>query len=197
MFDESFGLPTHALVVHAVVVLLPLAALGAVLIAVLPRLRERYGLLVGLVTLAAVASVPVATQSGEKLYERQSARFGPGDVTEAGLMQEHADLGEKLLPWALVLLVGVALVLLVPALTRSRVPAGGGPADRASGGPADRADRPGWVTPVALLAAAITLVGAVGTGVMVAKIGHAGSKAAWERLNQPAAISAPVGPAAR
>jgi hypothetical protein len=34
MFDTIGGLPIHALVVHAVIVLLPLASLGAIAIAV-------------------------------------------------------------------------------------------------------------------------------------------------------------------
>lgn len=182
MLDEVFDLPTHALVVHAVVVLLPAAAVGGVLIALVPALRRRYGLLVALVTVAAVAAVPIATNSGERLYDRQSARFGPADVTEAGLMQEHADLGEQLFfPWAVLLLVGVALVVLPPLLLRRRalVPAGGGPAP-------DEPE-PAWVKPVALVAAAVTLAGAVMTIVLVIRIGHAGSEAAWERLDQPAA----------
>ncbi len=120
MLDTVFGVPTHALVVHAVVVLLPLAALGGIAVALVPALRRRYGTVVGLLTVAAVAAVPVATRSGERLFERQSARFGPNDVTEAGLMEEHATLGEDLLPWALLLLAGVALVVVPPLLTRRR-----------------------------------------------------------------------------
>lgn len=190
MLDTFFGLPTHALVVHAVVVLLPLAALGGVGVALVPALRRRYGTLVGLLALAAVATVPVATQSGEKLFARQSARFGPDDVTEAGLMERHRELGEGLLPWAVLLLVGVALVVLPPLLLRRRtaVPVGAGAAapDPGPGAP------PAWTKPVALVGAAATLVGAVLTVVMVVRIGHAGSEAAWERLDQPAGMGAPL-----
>lgn len=208
MFDEVFGLPTHALIVHAVVVLLPMAALGGVAVALVPSLRSRYGTLVGLLTVAAVASVPVATNSGEELFRRQSARFGAADATEAGLMEEHRELGEQLLPWALVLLVGVALVLLPPLLARragvptgTPVPAGAaarpgryGSAHRSGSAPStgpgpDEPARPGWVRPVAVLAAVVTLVGATLTLVLVLRAGHAGSKATWERLNQPAAIA--------
>lgn len=196
MLDTFFGLPTHALVVHAVVVLLPLAAIGGVAVALVPALRRRYGVLVGLLTLAAVAAVPVATNSGEKLFARQSARFGPDDVTEAGLMERHRELAEGLLPWAVLLLVGVALAVLPPLLVRRRsaagtaVPvgagAGSGAGARAEPGP------PGWTKPVALLAGVVTVVGAVLTVVMVVRIGHLGSEAAWERLDQPAGIGAPL-----
>ena len=43
MFDTIDGLPVHALVVHAVVVLLPLALLGTIAIAVRPAWRARFG----------------------------------------------------------------------------------------------------------------------------------------------------------
>ena len=72
MLDTVFGLPTHPLIVHAVVVLLPLAALGGVAVALVPALRRRYGVLVDLVTLAGVGSVQLAESSGEHLYQRLS-----------------------------------------------------------------------------------------------------------------------------
>lgn len=199
MLDDIYGVPTHALVVHAVVVLLPLAALTGVAVALLPALRRRYGVVVLLLTIAAVSAVPLAERTGSRLFDRQSARFGPNDVTEAGLMQRHADLAHHLRSWALVLLAGVALAVVPPLLARRfagarpagarAVPAavGGGPApvpDRA-----DAAATPAWTKPVALLAAVVTLVGAVVSLVLVVRIGHLGSEAAWERLNQPAGMA--------
>ena len=93
MFDLIDGLPVHPLVVHAVVVLLPLACIGTVAIAVRPAWRARYGVLV--VACAAVATVllPVATSSGEALEKR---------VGDPG---QHAELGDQLIWFALPLLV--------------------------------------------------------------------------------------------
>ena len=185
MLDTVFGVPTHALVVHATVVLLPLAALGGVAVALVPALRRRYGTLVGLLTVAAVASVPVATRSGDRLFARQSARFGPTDASEAGLMEEHRALGQGLLPWALLLLAGVALVVVPPLVARRRTPelvGAGSPARQP-----ETAEPPSWTKPVALVGAVVTLVGAVLTVVLVVRTGHAGSVATWERLNQPPA----------
>ena len=203
MLDNIYGVPTHALVVHAVVVLLPMAALAGVAIAIVPALRRRYGVVVLLVAAGAAAAVPLAERTGSRLYDRQSARFGPDEVTEAGIMQRHADLAEKLLPWALVLLAGVALVVLPPLLARrsararrtGSVPAtvGGGAPDR-GGRPAwdERADpAPTWAKPVALVAALVTVVGAVVSLILVVRIGHLGSEAAWERVDRPAS-SAPL-----
>lgn len=177
MLDTIRGVPAHALIVHATVVLLPLAALCAVAIALVPALRRRYGLLVGLLTAAAVASVPVAQESGEKLFARRSAQFGPGDTAEAGLMERHRELAEGLLPYTLVLLAGVLIVLAVPVLARrraERVPAGSGTAP------------PDWTRPAAVLGALVTLAGAVLTLVMVVRIGHLGSEAAWTEAAPPA-----------
>ncbi|WP_418060934.1 DUF2231 domain-containing protein [Pimelobacter simplex] len=92
MFDLINGLPVHPLVVHAVVVLLPLAALGTLAIAVRPAWRGRYGHLVVTAALVATALLPVATSSGEAL-ERH--------VGDPG---QHAALGEQLIWFALPLL---------------------------------------------------------------------------------------------
>ena len=46
--DSIAGLPLHPLIVHAAVVLLPLSALGVLLVVVFPRLRAGYALLVAL-----------------------------------------------------------------------------------------------------------------------------------------------------
>ena len=161
MLDTIFGIPTHALIVHAVVVLLPLGAIGSAAIAVYRPWRRRYGVLVAAVTAVGVVSVPFATHSGQHLYDRKSAQFGPGSDVEAGLMERHRQLGHQLWPWAVLLLVGVLLVLAVTYAGR-------------------RDDRPpSWTRWAGVVGIAATLVGAVLSTVMVVRIGHAGSKAAW------------------
>lgn len=53
MLDLIFGLPIHALVVHAVVVLLPLSGLAALALVAMPRWRRPYGpLALGLATVS-------------------------------------------------------------------------------------------------------------------------------------------------
>ncbi len=70
MFDTFAGLPLHPFVVHAVVVLLPLSAIGLVLLVLLPRFRRTYGwLVVGGLGASAVAAL-IARQSGEELEHR-------------------------------------------------------------------------------------------------------------------------------
>ena len=61
------GLPVHPLVVHAVVVLLPMAVVGSVLVAVWPAIRARWAWPVVVLTAAAVVAIPLATSTGEGL----------------------------------------------------------------------------------------------------------------------------------
>jgi uncharacterized membrane protein len=90
--EEIFGLPVHPLVVHAAVVLIPLASLGLVLMATSIKRSKRYGAVVTAIAGAAAVSAFLAMASGRDLAER----FGYGD-------QQHFDLGEWM-PW-----VGLAL----------------------------------------------------------------------------------------
>jgi len=99
MFDLINGVPVHPLVVHAVVVLLPLAILGTIAIAVRPDWRARYGVLVVAAAAIATALIPVATSSGESLEKH---------VGDPG---KHAALGDQLIWFALPLLVLVAALV--------------------------------------------------------------------------------------
>ncbi|MEP9364202.1 DUF2231 domain-containing protein [Nocardioides sp. CN2-186] len=101
MFDTINGIPLHPLVVHGVVVLLPLAILGTLLIAIRPQWRVPYGVLVVGAALVATILCPIATSSGEELEKR---------VGDPG---EHAELGDQLVWFALALLItSAALVYL-------------------------------------------------------------------------------------
>lgn len=101
MFDTIAGLPVHPLVVHAVVVLAPLAALLLLAYAFVPRWRAglRWPTL-GLSAIAA-ASAFVATQSGEKLEHRI------GDPA-----YDHAEKGDLAAISCYVLFVVALLVIL-------------------------------------------------------------------------------------
>lgn len=106
---DIFGLPLHPLIVHAAVVLVPLAALGALLVVAIPWVRTRYG---GLTALFAVAA------TGSAL----AARFtGPALATELGLagsarIARHQAYG-LWMPWPVLLLL-VALVAYLWAQAR-------------------------------------------------------------------------------
>jgi phage terminase large subunit-like protein len=88
MFDRILGLPVHALVIHAVVVLLPLMAVLTVIVAVRRGLRERYSWWVLAANVAVFGLTLVAKQSGEALQKSLGGQVA----------QDHAALG-NLLPW--------------------------------------------------------------------------------------------------
>lgn len=81
--DSVNGLPLHPLVVHAVVVLLPLAALGLIAISLVPKWSVRYGPLVWPLALVALVSSIVADQSGRELGR------------QVGVPVEHMQQGEQ------------------------------------------------------------------------------------------------------
>ena len=81
--------PLHPLIVHAAVVLLPLAAIGALVIVLWGRARERYGSLVAVGTIAAAGAVIGARLSGEVLA---------GTTTGTGTLGAHMFWG-LIAPW--------------------------------------------------------------------------------------------------
>jgi Mn2+/Fe2+ NRAMP family transporter len=85
VLDTIAGLPVHPLVVHAVVVLVPIAAIAAIAMAIRPQFSRRFG--VAVVVLAVIAAVTsfIAKASGDRLAARLG--FEP---------QPHTDLGNQL-----------------------------------------------------------------------------------------------------
>ncbi|WP_425953428.1 DUF2231 domain-containing protein [Xylanimonas sp. McL0601] len=153
MFDLINGLPIHPLVVHAVVVLLPLAVLGTIAIAVRPAWRARYGVIVTAVALLAVLFIPVATSSGESLQ----ARVGdPG---------QHAELGDQLIWFAIPLLACAAALTWFGRLTQQATDA------------TSRKAAPGKGPTMTV--AVVAVVVALATTVQVYRVGDSGARAAW------------------
>ncbi len=107
LFDTVAGLPVHALVVHAAVVLVPLGALGAILMAFRSSFSRRFGALVVLVSGVAAASTFVARESGEQLAKR------------VGTPEPHADLGQ----WLPFIAGGLFVLVLVFWLFDRGIPA--------------------------------------------------------------------------
>lgn len=93
LIDTLAGLPTHPLVVHFAVVLLPLAALGLIALVAVPDWADRYGwLTLGALAVGTVAAV-VAKESGEALARR------------VGTPMTHASWGDRLPVLAIALLL--------------------------------------------------------------------------------------------
>lgn len=101
MYSQIDGLPLHPLVVHAVVVLVPLATVGALLVAVRPRWSRAYGPLVAAVAVAGAGAAFVARAAGVAL---QRTLRDAGDPLEG--IEDHSRWGL----WVLVLGLAFAVV---------------------------------------------------------------------------------------
>jgi uncharacterized membrane protein len=114
--DEILGIPLHPLVVHAAVVFVPLAVLGTLVFAAMPRWRRAYGWLVVAASLVALICVPLATRTGRRL--RDSLELG-GPVLEK--VQEHEQMGDRVI-WAVapMFVLNLAAMLMVRAGRSSR-----------------------------------------------------------------------------
>lgn len=108
MLDTFQDLPVHALVVHATVVLLPLAAVSVALAAILPRFRTWAGPLPAIAAVVSVVLVPISTMSGQNFYDRLK-QFNP----DQPLIEDHKELAELLIyiviPFAILAVAGYVL----------------------------------------------------------------------------------------
>jgi hypothetical protein len=162
--NQVNGLPTHILLVHAVVVLVPISAALLVAAALWPAARRRLGLATPVVAVLTFLTIPVATQAGEWLQAR---------VPDTELVREHAEMGNTIIPFGLALVLLAALVWWRGRRTDlAWRPAGPGTALAAE-------LRTGRDTVAVLVAVAAVLV-AVGAVVQVVRIGDSGAKASWQ-----------------
>ena len=165
-----FGLPAHVFFVHIPIILIPLAAVGAVLM-LWPSMRRRFGLALVVVVGAAVGATVFATQSGKALREY---------VPESSLVREHTRIGEELTKWAALLFLLVVAVVVWDWWTRRSADARA--ADGATAGTVEVAGH--RLTGLAAqriglgLSALAVLVAGVST-YWVYRIGHTGAKASW------------------
>lgn len=146
------GIPAHALLVHAIVVLAPLVALLEMLCAIWPEARRRLVWLV--LALAAVNLVltPLTTYAGEWLYDQQS--------DPSPILHEHAERGD----WMIYFSIGLLLVAIALAVMHWLE------------GRSDKRRTVATVV-VAIVALAVGISSIVG----VVRIGDTGAEAVWGR----------------
>lgn len=174
MPESLFGLPTHILLLHVVVVLLPVAAAAAVAVALVPRFRHRYGLAVVVFTFVTTLFVPLTSQSGEGLAERL-----PDDPSIA----YHAAIGQQLVIWAAVFGLCLAAVVALDLIRRAGVP----PAELSASElwavrkvpGASREEPAPWTKTAFTVARILAVAAAIGVTVMVIRAGHSGAQAVW------------------
>jgi hypothetical protein len=147
---EIFGVPLHPLVVHAAVVLVPLVAIGTLLIAFWPKARIRFGWLVAVFSLGGIGATLLARASGEELFESMNEEA-------SATLSSHMSWGNQAFWPAIAMAVGLFAMMLT---TRGRKPD----------------ERPPvwyWVSAV------VAVLAAVASLVMIIKVGHSGATAVW------------------
>ena len=164
MLDTIGGIPLHPLIVHAVVVLVPLASLLLLLAAVSPRIRRWAGLLTPITATIALVLTPMASQSGEALQRR---------VAESPALEEHTELGDTLVFYVFLVAVLAWVLWLLDRRARAATPA----ATTGDAAPAS-APRSGLLTAVIVL----SVLAVVATTVQVVRIGHSGAQASWSKV---------------
>ena len=145
-----FGLPVHVLMVHAVVVLVPLAAVGGLAISTLSWARARYGSLVLVGAFGAAVSTFIAQEAGED-FQRTFPEPTP-------TMIKHFAIGGQLFLFVVLLFLGIAAIQLGQLLV-------------------DRNQARGKL--LRLAGIVVTVVCAVISVVQVVRIGHSGAVAVW------------------
>lgn len=99
VFDLFLGLPLHPLVVHAAVILIPMAALAAIAAAIRPAISRKYGaVIIGIVVIGQLSSF-LAKSTGQVFVERLGI-----DI------QRHVSFGENAPLTSLPLLALVVLL---------------------------------------------------------------------------------------
>ena len=159
--SKLFGLPAHPLFVHVPVVLVPLAALGAVLIAVRPAWRSRFGMLVVAAAGVGLAGLQFAIGSGEALEEH---------VKESQALERHEELAGITRLSVLVFFVAVTGLVLYDRRRRSRAALAGSDASAAL-----------RRNTVMMALGAITVAASVFATAVVVQSGHTGASVTWNR----------------
>lgn len=149
MLDRFQDLPVHPLLVHATVVILPLAAVLVIVASVYPRFRAWAGPMPAIAAVISVILVPLSTSSGEQYYDRIKRATG-GEVP---LIEDHEELAELLIylviPFAILAVIGYLL------------------------------HRRGGSKALVAVVSTLSVIAAVAVAVDVALIGHAGAKSVY------------------
>jgi uncharacterized membrane protein len=165
MIDTFGNIPSHPLLVHIPVVLVPLSMLATVFMVVVPGLRRRFGsLAIGVLTLAFAGSF-LAARSGRSL-ERAYTDAGQ---TIPEILRDHAGMGGRLQ-----FLVAVYLILSIVWIVRSRRSV---PVYDEDGSPA-RAPQIVSVLIVVLVLASGSL-----STLSTLRTGHSGARSVWEQVS--------------
>ena len=147
-----FGMPAHALLIHAIVVLAPLLAGLEILCAVWPAARRRFVWLNLALAAAVMVLTPLTIQAGEWLFDQVSS--------PSAILQTHQERGE----WMIYLAGALLVVAIVQAFQHRR---------ESRAGEQKRM--------LAVIAAVLAIVVGVGSTIGVVLIGDTGARAVWSK----------------
>jgi uncharacterized membrane protein len=158
MFDTIAGLPVHPLVVHAAVVLGPLAALLLLIYTFKPAWRVGLKWPTVLTGVVSGLSAAVASASGESLQHRVDQQ---STAAARQLVEDHAEAGDMAAFSLYVLAAAIVVVIffLIPAVARD--------------------GRATWLKPAGLV---VSLVAVAFATFGVVNAGHSGAKASWTEV---------------
>jgi phosphoglycerol transferase MdoB-like AlkP superfamily enzyme len=168
---EIHGLPVHALALHAAVVLIPLAALLALLF-VIRRTRAWSAVAMALTSVAALVALFVTRESGFNLKNTLEAQGG-GEAWEESPVGKAVYHHEHLANLLFVLFIVFTVVVLVVFFLYRR------------------AD--GFRGPLEYVACTVLVIGALVVAFQTYRVGEAGSKAVWNPTGDQSYSSAVVG----
>ncbi len=149
------GLPAHALLVHAIVVLTPMTALLGILCAFWPAARRRFVWLVLALAAVNLALTPLTVKAGEWLYGRESEH--------SPILQTHEERGETMIYFSVALLVMAIAIAVLHVLS-------------------NRAEKPRTAAAVVVAVLALVIGASSIAGVM--RVGHSGTEAKWGIISE-------------
>ncbi|MFG1643506.1 hypothetical protein ACGFMK_24700 [Amycolatopsis sp. NPDC049252] len=169
------GLPAHILLVHAIVVLLPLAALLLVLSALWPAARAKLAGPNAILAVLVVILVPITTDAGEWLERR---------VASTPAVRTHTELGDTALWVAVPVAVLALLVWWRRRESLTSQAADTGSAASGTGSTAVATRRRTFLAPastaVTVVLSVLAVVAAGATFYDIYRIGDSGAQASWQ-----------------
>ena len=163
--DKIFDLPAHPLFSHFPIVLAPLVALAAIVIALRPAWRNAAGPVIVGASVVSLVSIFFARQSGEEMFEL---------LNREPSIDKHEELAnQSLLLWLLFVVATAAMVVLHRR--------GGRGAGAATGAPTGSG---GSLRTVVSVLAALSILTGVVSSVWIARTGHEGAKSHWSFVDQ-------------
>ncbi len=149
--ESILGLPAHPLLVHAPVVLVPLATLFALVVAVVPRLGRRTAWALAAAAAVCLIATQLAVSSG---YAFDDLVAGAVDT------DEHRGLGETTRNLVLLFFVSAAARAGLGALTVTE----------------DRR----WLVPATRVSSAVATLSSIMATIWMVRTGHEGARLVWD-----------------